>query len=369
MLSSRLPAVLKTTSSASSLEAQRGAATGRTPQRGRGGLARTAVLLAVSAAVGCSVDYTADDAEYDCKRDPATCSAGSGGGGTGGSGSGGSPSGGTGGAGTGGSGGTGGSSGGAGGGGAAGSGGSGGAPTCPTAPGPPMALLKAPAGGPSYCIDTSEVTYAQYQKFLDAKVPTGGQGSECSFNQAFAPAHPAQGPTTCTAGTFDFTGKENRPVVCVDWCDAAAYCKWAGKRLCGKVGGGAYATPDEFKSASTSEWHNACTGGGTLVFPYGNAFVSTTCNGLDLGLNATVAAKSLTLCHGNGAFQDLFDLSGNVWEWESHCGGTTGENDYCRMRGGAYSAGETLMRCDADGFVGRGQQATHLGLRCCADPN
>ena len=33
-------------------------------------------------------------------------------------------------------------------------------------------------------------------------------------------------------------GQEDYPVVNVDWCDAASFCQWSGKRLCGRLGPG-----------------------------------------------------------------------------------------------------------------------------------
>jgi hypothetical protein len=54
--------------------------------------------------------------------------------------------------------------------------------------------------------------------------------------------------------------------VCVDWCDAHAYCKPVGKRLCGKIGGGPNLYAD-YASASSSEWYRACSSGGSFTYP------------------------------------------------------------------------------------------------------
>lgn len=80
--------------------------------------------------------------------------------------------------------------------------------------------MKVPVGSAgAYCMDATEVTNADYAAFLAANPPTSGQVAWCAWNTSYLP--PFGWPAT---------GKENHPVVRVDWCDARAYCKWAGKR-------------------------------------------------------------------------------------------------------------------------------------------
>ena len=126
-----------------------------------------------------------------------------------------------------------------------------------------MALITA-IDGRTFCIDTTEVTRAEYRDFLLATAgDAAGQRATCAWNDSFAPA--ARG---CPVSTFQPETQGDRPVVCIDWCDAVAYCAWAGKRLCGQIGGGSL--PGFFGGAfdpARSQWHAACTRNGARAYP------------------------------------------------------------------------------------------------------
>ena len=79
-------------------------------------------------------------------------------------------------------------------------------------------------------------------------------------------------------------------MVCVDWCDARAYCAGVRKRLCGKIGRGTNATTD-YANAATSEWYRACSSSGVNAYPYGNTRDASACNGYDHG-NGIIATRT-----------------------------------------------------------------------------
>jgi formylglycine-generating enzyme required for sulfatase activity len=167
----------------------------------------------------------------------------------------------------------------------------------------------------------------------------------------------------------------------VDWCDAYAYCKWAGKHLCGKIGGGTNGFSD-YATATLSEWFNACSAGGAQKYPYGNAYDGTACVDSDydgtLGFSAVSdvlrPVGTATRCHGTiSPFDAIYDLSGNVWEWDDSCNGVTGSGDYCYERGGSFpngtgqpSSGVLDLACDYGGLQNRSSFSFNAGFRCCA---
>ena len=295
---------------------------------------------------GCSSDDEQDGGSY----------AGSGGtGGTGGStgGTGGS-TGGTGGStgGTGGStGGTGGSTGGTGG----TTGGTGGGISPAECVAAEPATLVPVTGG--FSIDATEVTRCQYMAWLGTNPPTSGQPSYCDWNDNYTPS--------CEWPPFT---RGDHPVTCVDWCDAYAYCLGVGKRLCGKIGGGANAWGDH-TNASESQWYAACTSGGTNDYPYGDTYSATTCNGQDADHGTTVPVASMGGCQSSvSGYAGVYDLSGNVFEWEDSCNEDVGNFGICRLRGGSFDNVVSLLRCGFGADQNRELQNGGVGFRCCSSP-
>ncbi len=232
------------------------------------------------------------------------------------------------------------------------------APSCPSGKGSAMVRVTGSSDGGTYsfCVDKYETTNADYAAFLDSTPAYSGQPIDCSGNSSYNPV----------AGWPAATGDANKPVVNVDWCDATAYCKWAGKRLCGKIGGGSFgAGTTENQDIYVSEWVNACRGGNTAnTYPYGGTtYNATACMGNGRTPAATVPVGSLSTCEGG--YSGIFDMSGNVYEWLNSClAGATGN---CLIAGGSFKSGSASLSCPQKNTKGKNLTADDTGIRCCAD--
>jgi hypothetical protein len=172
-------------------------------------------------------------------------------------------------------------------------------------------------------MDATEVTNADYAVFLASGVPTEPSvytHSSCAFNSSFEPA-PLGAPAAFDGTCPGFLPETRSPLTCVDWCDAWAYCAWAGKRLCGASFGLPITEPSE------SVWRIAC----------------------DSGLM------------GIGDF-------GAVWEWQDGCTlgpSTTGASDPCPAYGGELTTAPPPDRCNESISLARSDVSDIVGFRCC----
>jgi formylglycine-generating enzyme len=226
---------------------------------------------------------------------------------------------------------------------------------CPSGRGPAMVRVG------DLCIDQTEVTEAQYQEFLRADA--GPQPPFCSWNRSYRPGE------TTAAAPICFPAGPTFPVACVDFCDAYMFCAWAGKQLCGGSGGGA-SPYGAAADPEASAWMRACAGEEGRTFPYGSEYRPTACNGADQRAGALTVAGGLRGCEGGEP--GLFDMSGNVWEWDYACtesdAGVGPASDLCRVRGGSLTDGEDMLRCDTLHGLARDFQQYNVGFRCCAPP-
>jgi formylglycine-generating enzyme required for sulfatase activity len=217
------------------------------------------------------------------------------------------------------------------------------------------------ATGGTYCIDSTEVTNAQYQAFL----ASGATPQSLGLPSPGCDGQMDLQPRDSAGNLQQFEpGQELFPVIYVDWCEAYGYCKWAGKRLCGQIGGGPLATGSPETNAVLSQWYNACSKGGALLYPYGNTYVQTTCGG---GGGSTSPLGNVALRPGCvGGYPGLHDMSGNVWEWTDVCSGNMA-TDQCHVYGGAFDGSPPDLACTGVRYWRRNSSAGNIGFRCCED--
>jgi formylglycine-generating enzyme len=281
-------------------------------------------------------------------------------------------------------------------------GGSSGAPGASTPPAPvdcdkqrrgaKMVRIERKAQGDAFCIDATETTQKEYRVFQNevGQAPSKyDSDAYCQVNNAngYAPQlspprddqSPACGlPDLWTAGKTD-----DRPATCVDWCDASAYCAWAGKRLCG-MRDGARGTTDMVLDAKgdptfvaspslSSEWVEACSQGepakaaevaqpeGCVLPAREDAPESSTL--VDVGGRDT--------CRGTTPpYDQVSELAGNVEEWTAECevGKLAEGQPLCLARGpNPFDRVRVAGACASAAPHGVRRAGSRTGFRCCAD--
>jgi formylglycine-generating enzyme required for sulfatase activity len=234
---------------------------------------------------------------------------------------------------------------------------------------PGMQPVPKKAGGGSYCIDASEVTYSQYLVFSAASPSNLTLPAGCPGAGSYTPG--GDWPPGVTTAAMQL------PVSYVDYCDAYAYCLYSGKHLCGKVDGGANSQADS-SDPTKSEWFNACTGNGTAAYPYGSVYDNAKCDGVDIGSAATpagtcgantcgskvgydFASPATLVCQGG--VPNIWGMSGNLAEWEDSCDSATPPN--CLVRGGSRCEKGPNLACAAGVSQPRTYKGCDVGFRCC----
>ena len=228
-----------------------------------------------------------------------------------------------------------------------------------------------PATVSSYMLDTYEVTVGRFRAFVDA-----GQGTQASPPVAGAGAHPrlagsgwnsawnasliADRAALMTAVKCSSTyqtwtdapgANENKPITCVSWYEAMAFCIWDGGYL-----------PTEL------EWNYAASGGTQQrAYPWSNPTTSTTIDCTYANFRIDSPAGTYCVDGTTGALNRVgsespqgdarwgqADLAGNVIEWTldlyvspyplpcDDCAALTGA--YHVARGGSFLDDASLLR-------------------------
>jgi sulfatase modifying factor 1 len=266
-----------------------------------------------------------------------------------------------------------------------------------------------PAKISNFRLDRFEVTVARFRKFVSAVVggwtPAAGSGKHTHLNggaglarsgevgsepgwdtawNTFLPSSKAAWDGASNLGcdathqtwTANAGGNDTRPINCVNWYQAAAFCIW-----------------DQGFLPSEAEWTFAAAGGNQQrEYPWSSPPSSTTidcsfanysgASGGDYcvlpGTGATSPVGSLSP-KGDGLFGQA-DLSGNVAEWNldwyasyvtpcSDCAGLMSSGQSRGSRGGSFVnlEGFLLPTSYRDGWS-PGTQRVEIGVRCARSP-
>jgi formylglycine-generating enzyme required for sulfatase activity len=188
----------------------------------------------------------------------------------------------------------------------------------------------------AFKISKYEITFAQYDLFCDA--------------------------TSRVKPRDNTWGRENRPVININWVDADAFAKWLGCRL-----------PTE------AEWEYACKAGSDTPFNTGNNLTTDQANydgNYPYNGNATGSYRQKTSPVGSFSPNawGLYDMHGNVWEWCSNWYGDypnapannpqgPSEGQVKIYRGGSWGSDAEVSRSAYRNHLNPNNKSDFIGIR------
>jgi formylglycine-generating enzyme required for sulfatase activity len=170
----------------------------------------------------------------------------------------------------------------------------------------------------SFAAGRTEVTVGQFRRFVAATGHRAARGCNAWDGKA-----PSLLPDADWADPgYGRPPRDDEPVACVDWQDAAAYVRWL-----------ATTTGQPYRLLTEAEWEYAAKAGSTASFPWGEdpAQACRHANVYDESAARDLAAPIAPAACDDGfprvapvgqlqanAF-GLHDMTGNVWEWVQDC--------------------------------------------------
>jgi formylglycine-generating enzyme required for sulfatase activity len=229
-------------------------------------------------------------------------------------------------------------------------------------------------GDRCYWIDRTEVTVEAYRRWLDETSSADVMWREdCRWKQARTDLPSTNPEAACdeplSARDHD-PFADHKPVRCVDYCDAAAFCEWADKRLCSDMVPGS-----GHPRGAPRDWFLACSNGAATVYPWGDDAADAECRLLEEGAVSCVARDGVCgpdvvgEAPGCSSRAGVVDLLGNVAEWSLGCVntpvGAAPEPRGCLALGGSFE--QPLQSCALQRVERSDARLRDVGFRCCAD--
>lgn len=196
---------------------------------------------------------------------------------------------------------------------------------------------------PAYQMGQFQVSNQEFRRFIEA-------GGYCS-------------PRFWTEAGWEAVGRErtvpqywfddrfnapNQPVLGLSWYECVAYCRWLSAER-GRV----------FRLPTEAEWEKGARGTDGRLFPWGNEYVASHCNGSNR-VQQVSAICAVGLYPSGASPFGLFDCVGNGWEWcatrwRKPYPYDSDEDEWQRsylegtrlrvLRGGSWYSPESVTRC------------------------